>query len=325
MKNTLWLHHPHPAHYLSASPSCCTFPHRQRVDHSSWKLLKWTVPLISQCFCVSCSAIMPLPCTSWSSHHQLRPVLHADPASDLRRRDPTAPICQPTSSTLRSSSPLWLQQQWALCWPLSSPSCRLSSSNLAVRIIKRSAGQWLQLQKGETVERRSKLKRDERLRDADPHSYQHRGRAVRVPRCTGSSPVPSRPARPSSPLPRVVAQPVVLTNYQKLFAGKAHLWQLAVPFSRLFQRRWRPIYFSVGPAAPGRAALDDKHRVRQRHVHDPSPASPPPNGGLCAGKKALRRPQAALHPHRLLQWLPKRSSSSRCCARMSALNLYNTI
>ena len=31
--------------------------------------------------------------------------------------------------------------QWALCWPLSSPSCRLSSSSLAVRIIKGGAGQ----------------------------------------------------------------------------------------------------------------------------------------------------------------------------------------
>ena len=43
----------------------------------------------------------------------------------------------------------------------------------------------------------------------------------------------------------------VLTNYQKLFAGKsAPLWQLAVPFSRSFSAGGEPIYFSVGPTAP---------------------------------------------------------------------------
>ena len=43
----------------------------------------------------------------------------------------------------------------------------------------------------------------------------------------------------------------VLTNYQKLFAGKsAPLWQLAVPFSHSFSADGEPIYFSVGPTAP---------------------------------------------------------------------------
>ena len=43
----------------------------------------------------------------------------------------------------------------------------------------------------------------------------------------------------------------VLTNYQKLFAGKsAPLWQLAVPFSARFSADGDPIYFSVGPTAP---------------------------------------------------------------------------
>ena len=55
----------------------------------------------------------------------------------------TAPIpsCT-TSTTLHSSSTAMVTAtQWALCWPLSSPSCRLSSSSLAVRIIKGGAGQ----------------------------------------------------------------------------------------------------------------------------------------------------------------------------------------
>ena len=43
----------------------------------------------------------------------------------------------------------------------------------------------------------------------------------------------------------------VLTNYQKLFAGKsAPLWQLAVPFGSKFSANGEPIYFSVGPTAP---------------------------------------------------------------------------
>ena len=43
----------------------------------------------------------------------------------------------------------------------------------------------------------------------------------------------------------------VLTNYQKLFAGKrAPLWQLAVPFGSKFSADGEPIYFSVGPMAP---------------------------------------------------------------------------
>ena len=43
----------------------------------------------------------------------------------------------------------------------------------------------------------------------------------------------------------------VLTNYQKLFAGKrAPLWQLAVPFGSKFSANGEPVYFSVGPMAP---------------------------------------------------------------------------
>ena len=43
--------------------------------------------------------------------------------------------------TAFSSTAMVTATQWALCWPLSSPSCRLSSSSLAVRIIKGGAGQ----------------------------------------------------------------------------------------------------------------------------------------------------------------------------------------
>lgn len=40
----------------------------------------------------------------------------------------------------------------------------------------------------------------------------------------------------------------VLTNYQKLFAGKsAPLWQLAVPFGSHFSADGEPIYFLVAP------------------------------------------------------------------------------
>ena len=43
----------------------------------------------------------------------------------------------------------------------------------------------------------------------------------------------------------------VLTNYQKLFAGKsAPLWQLAVPFGSKFSANGEPVYFSVGPKVP---------------------------------------------------------------------------
>ena len=43
----------------------------------------------------------------------------------------------------------------------------------------------------------------------------------------------------------------MLTNYQKLFAGKrAPLWQLAVPFGSKFSANGEPVYFSVGPMAP---------------------------------------------------------------------------
>ena len=89
----------------------------------------------------------------------------------------------------------------------------------------------------------------------------------------------------------------VLTNYQKLFAGKsAPLWQLAVPFSHSFSADGEPIYFSVGPTAPAalRWMINTVFMaVMSMILHHRR------NGRLCAGKKALRRPQAALHPHRL--------------------------
>ena len=43
----------------------------------------------------------------------------------------------------------------------------------------------------------------------------------------------------------------VLTNYQKLFAGKsAPLWQLAVPFSHSFSADGEPIYFCLLYTSP---------------------------------------------------------------------------
>jgi len=58
----------------------------------------------------------------------------------------------------------------------------------------------------------------------------------------------------------------VLTNYQKLFAGKsAPLWQLAVPFGSKF----RADLFLGGSHRSRRHPLDGEHRVHGRHVHDP--------------------------------------------------------
>ena len=100
----------------------------------------------------------------------------------------------------------------------------------------------------------------------------------------------------------------VLTNYQKLFAGKsAPLWQLAVPFGASFSANGEPIYFSVGPTAPCCPALDDQHRVHGRHVHDPH-LHHRRHGRLCTGKSALWA-ASCCSPSSCAQWLcPSRSS-----------------
>ena len=108
----------------------------------------------------------------------------------------------------------------------------------------------------------------------------------------------------------------VLTNYQKLFAGKsAPLWQLAVPFSHSFSADGEPDLFLRRPDRSGRAALDDQHRVHGRHVHDPH-LHHRRNGRLCAGKKSASSAASCSSPSSSAQWLClSRSSSSRCCVR----------
>jgi len=89
----------------------------------------------------------------------------------------------------------------------------------------------------------------------------------------------------------------VLTNYQKLFAGKsAPLWQLAIPFSARFSADGDPIYFSVGPTAPAALrwmintvfmAVVSMILHHRRH------------GRLCTGQEALCGPSAPVHPDRV--------------------------
>ena len=154
--------------------------------------------------------------------------------------------------------------------------------------------------KTETVEASpQQAEKDERLHDTDPHPYQHRGRAVRVPTVLDHHRFLQDRRGHQLHDPRVVAQPVGVDQLPETFrrqertpvaAGRA--------LQPLFQRGWRANLFLRRPNCSGRAALDDKHRVHGRHVHDPH-LHHRRNGRLCAGKKALRRPQAALHPHRL--------------------------
>ena len=91
----------------------------------------------------------------------------------------------------------------------------------------------------------------------------------------------------------------VLTNYQKLFAGKrAPLWQLAVPFGSKFSANGEPIYFSVGPMAPAaiRWMINTVFMAVMSMILTCLTAA---MAGYALAQKALCGPQAAVHPHRV--------------------------
>ena len=107
----------------------------------------------------------------------------------------------------------------------------------------------------------------------------------------------------------------VLTNYQKLFAGKsAPLWQLAVPFSRSFSADGEPIYFSVGPTAPAalRWMINTVFMAVMSMILTCVTAA---MAGYALAKSASSAAGCS-HPSSSAQWpCPSRSSSSRCCVR----------
>ena len=107
----------------------------------------------------------------------------------------------------------------------------------------------------------------------------------------------------------------VLTNYQKLFAGKsAPLWQLAVPFSHSFSADGEPIYFSVGPTAP--AALRWMINTVFMAVMSMILTASPPQWQAMRWQKSASSAASCSSPSSSAQWpCPSRSSSSRCCVR----------
>ena len=91
----------------------------------------------------------------------------------------------------------------------------------------------------------------QRLYHPDPDPDQHRGRDLCVPAVLDHHRFLQNRCSINSTTPEWWPHEWVLTNYQKLFAGKsAPLWQLAIPFSARFSADGDPIYFSVGPTAP---------------------------------------------------------------------------
>ena len=107
----------------------------------------------------------------------------------------------------------------------------------------------------------------------------------------------------------------VLTNYQKLFAGKsAPLWQLAVPFGSKFSADGEPIYFSVGPTAP--AAI----RWMINTVFITAAMA-----GYALAKKRFVGRKLLFTLIVCAMALPKQVILIPLLREMSALNLYNTI
>ena len=117
----------------------------------------------------------------------------------------------------------------------------------------------------------------------------------------------------------------VLTNYQKLFAGKsAPLWQLAVPFSARFSADGDPIYFSVGPTAP--AALRWMiNTVFMAVVSMILTCITAAMAGYALAKKRFVGRQLLFTLIVCAMALPKQVILIPLLREMSALNLYNTI
>ena len=117
----------------------------------------------------------------------------------------------------------------------------------------------------------------------------------------------------------------VLTNYQKLFAGKsAPLWQLAVPFSHSFSADGEPIYFSVGPTAPAalRWMINTVFMAVMSMIFTCITAA---MAGYALAKKRFVGRQLLFTLIVCAMALPKQVILIPLLREMSALNLYNTI
>ena len=117
----------------------------------------------------------------------------------------------------------------------------------------------------------------------------------------------------------------VLTNYQKLFAGKsAPLWQLAVPFSARFSADGDPIYFSVGPTAPAalRWMINTVFMAVMSMIFTCITAA---MAGYALAKKRFVGRKLLFTLIVCAMALPKQVILIPLLREMSALNLYNTI
>ena len=117
----------------------------------------------------------------------------------------------------------------------------------------------------------------------------------------------------------------VLTNYQKLFAGKrAPLWQLAVPFGSKFSANGEPVYFSVGPMAPAaiRWMINTVFMAVMSMILTCLTAA---MAGYALAKKRFVGRKLLFTLIVCAMALPKQVILIPLLREMSALNLYNTI
>ena len=117
----------------------------------------------------------------------------------------------------------------------------------------------------------------------------------------------------------------VLTNYQKLFAGKrAPLWQLAVPFGSKFSANGEPVYFSVGPMAPAaiRWMINTVFMTVMSMILTCLTAA---MAGYALAKKRFVGRKLLFTLIVCAMALPKQVILIPLLREMSALNLYNTI
>ena len=117
----------------------------------------------------------------------------------------------------------------------------------------------------------------------------------------------------------------VLTNYQKLFAGKsAPLWQLAVPFGSRFSADGGPIYFSVGPTVPA-AIRWMVNTVFMAVVSMILTCATAAMAGYALAKKRFVGRKLLFTLIVCAMALPKQVILIPLLREMSSLNLYNTI
>ena len=117
----------------------------------------------------------------------------------------------------------------------------------------------------------------------------------------------------------------VLTNYQKLFAGKsAPLWQLAVPFGSRFSADGEPVYFSVGPTVPA-AIRWMVNTVFMAVVSMILTCATAAMAGYALAKKRFVGRKLLFTLIVCAMALPKQVILIPLLREMSSLNLYNTI